>query len=338
MVPASPFSRRDFLKVSGAGLLGLCLPAALAAPARAEDLLLGRVAESQVEVRSEPSSQAPVLHTCSRDSLLAVSEIVISADLQAYNRVWYRLGAEGYVFSGGVQPVATHLNTPVSDLPRGGQLAEMTVPFSDARRGPSPGSAVTYRMYYATTHWVMEAVEDREGQVYYKIYDDKWSTYSYLPAEHLRLIPPEELAPLAPEVPNAQKRIEVSLGEQIVYAYEGERMVFFARASSGFRVREGVYATPAGRFTTFRKRPSRHMAGTGYDLPGVPWVSYINDNGVSFHGTYWHNDYGRPRSHGCINLTPQAAKWLYLWTEPVLTPQTQSVYRPGTGTAVDIHV
>jgi lipoprotein-anchoring transpeptidase ErfK/SrfK len=57
---------------------------------------------------------------------------------------------------------------------------------------------------------------------------------------------------------------------------------------------------------------------TGYDLPGVPWVSYITQEGISFHGTYWHNDYGVPRSHGCINMTPQSAKWLYRWTHPLV--------------------
>ncbi len=56
------------------------------------------------------------------------------------------------------------------------------------------------------------------------------------------------------------------------------------------------------------------IASNGFDLPGVPWVLYITESGISFHGTYWHNDYGRPHSHGCINLAPQAAKWLFRWT------------------------
>ena len=56
--------------------------------------------------------------------------------------------------------------------------------------------------------------------------------------------------------------------------------------------------------------------GNEFDLPGVPWVCYISWTGVSFHGTYWHNNYGTPQSHGCINLTPEAAKWVYRWCEP----------------------
>jgi len=48
-----------------------------------------------------------------------------------------------------------------------------------------------------------------------------------------------------------------------------------------------------------------NLAANGYDLPGVPWNSYITEEGIAFHGTYWHNNFGKPRSHGCINLTPR---------------------------------
>ncbi|MEP7355900.1 MAG: L,D-transpeptidase, partial [Anaerolineales bacterium] len=86
------------------------------------------------------------------------------------------------------------------------------------------------------------------------------------------------------------------------------------------------------------KRPTRHMAGDDFaaddffDLPGVPWVSYFHWWGVSIHGTYWHNDYGRPRSHGCVNLRPEDAKWVFRWSTPrasIYTPETK-----GDGTAV----
>ena len=97
--------------------------------------------------------------------------------------------------------------------------------------------------------------------------------------------------------------------------------------------------TPAGEFETFRKRPSRHMAAgnlaSGYDLPGVPWVAYIDEEGVSFHGTFWHNDFGVPRSHGCINMTIDAAKWLYRWTNPVVPKHEQEVWK-GHGTPVRV--
>jgi lipoprotein-anchoring transpeptidase ErfK/SrfK len=92
---------------------------------------------------------------------------------------------------------------------------------------------------------------------------------------------------------------------------------------------------------TNRKRPSRHMAAgdpaapNSYDLPGIPWVSYLTKSGISFHGTYWHNDFGKPRSHGCVNLSPTAAKWVYRWTQPVV-PFDQVFFDDDTGTSVQI--
>jgi lipoprotein-anchoring transpeptidase ErfK/SrfK len=79
------------------------------------------------------------------------------------------------------------------------------------------------------------------------------------------------------------------------------------------------------------------IASNGFDLPGVPWVLYINEAGISFHGTYWHNDYGFPHSHGCINMAPQAAKWLYRWSMPTVPPDKYLMYGR-VGTRVEIKV
>jgi lipoprotein-anchoring transpeptidase ErfK/SrfK len=152
--------------------------------------------------------------------------------------------------------------------------------------------------------------------MWYSLRDDKNKTSYYVPAPHIRLLTAEELAPLSPNVPSKDKRVEVHLDDQLLMAYENGQLVFATRVSTGGKRLSGTYTTPIGEFITYHKRPTRHMAtgdiaSSGFDLPGVPWVLYITEGGISFHGTYWHNDYGRPRSHGCINLTPQAAKWLF---------------------------
>ena len=85
--------------------------------------------------------------------------------------------------------------------------------------------------------------------------------------------------------------------------------------------------------------PSRHM-GDGritadleaYELPGVPWVSFFTPTGVAFHGTYWHNDFGRPKSHGCINMRTEEARWLYRWTLPMVAPE--ETWRIARGTPI----
>jgi hypothetical protein len=272
--------------------------------------------------------------------IVPISEVTIGDREPAFNRVWYSLNGEGYVHSGSIQPVQTKLNSVPASVPENGALAEVTVPFTDAHWRTDKKFAVAYRLYYGTTHWVTGLMSNKENQLWYRLAEDKWKLSYYAPAEHLRLIPDEELAPISAQIPPFAKRIEVHTQEQVVIAYEWDQPVFMAKTATGAKFSNGNFATPAGRHITAHKRPSRHMAAgnlayNGYDLPGVPWIIYITENGISFHGTYWHNNFGRPRSHGCINLTPKAAKWLYLWTQPVVPPHEQFVHE-GYGTAVDV--
>jgi lipoprotein-anchoring transpeptidase ErfK/SrfK len=73
-----------------------------------------------------------------------------------------------------------------------------------------------------------------------------------------------------------------------------------------------------------------------YDLPGVPWCSFFTSTGIAFHGAYWHNDFGQPRSHGCVNLPTSAAKFLYRWATPNVPPEANYLHKPGTGTTVHV--
>jgi len=100
----------------------------------------------------------------------------------------------------------------------------------------------------------------------------------------------------------------VDLSEQRLIAYEGKRPVFQTSVSTG------LPSTPTvtGRFRIYLKLRYRTMYGPGYYLPNVPYVMYFY-RGYSLHGTYWHSNFGRPMSHGCINLSIADAKWLYEW-------------------------
>jgi len=124
----------------------------------------------------------------------------------------------------------------------------------------------------------------------------------------------------------AGKRIEVNLNTQRVLVFEGNIQV------NEFVVSTGLWGrTPTGTFTTQRKVTSQTMSGgnraigTYYYLPGVQWVQYFGNaqipwsRGFSFHGTYWHNNFGHPMSHGCINMKTPDAKWLFDWA-PMGTP------------------
>jgi lipoprotein-anchoring transpeptidase ErfK/SrfK len=336
-----PLSRRDFLKLGAAGLLGLASaglrldPGLAAVPGQQ-----GRVTVGLLSVRDRPSPDGTEVKQYWRDLVLPITGTGIDDDEKAYNRVWYQIGSEGYAYSGNIQPVRTVLNQPLTSLPPGGALVEVSVPFTDAHLGPGKASKVAYRLYYETTHWADQVTYDEEKRAWYRLLDDKFKTFYYAPAAHLRPLGENDLAPISPHIENVNKSIEIRLIQQLVVAYEHSTPVFAARTATGGRFRSGTYSTPIGRFLTYHKRPSRHMAAgdlasNGFDLPGVPWVLYITESGISLHGTYWHNDYGRPRSHGCINLTPAAAKWLYRWTEPVVPPGDEFAYK-SYGTLVEI--
>ncbi len=332
-------SRRDFLKLSAAGFVALFLPN-LSAPQPAAQNQQGRVLEAKISIYDIPSVQGKEVKVYWKDDVLPVTGVTIGDDDKAYNRTWYRIGGDGYAYSGTLQPVKTILNQPSSDIPEGGCLAEVTVPYTDAYWGPGKEFEYAYRYYYETTYWVTALVQDKNGNPWYRVSEDKWDLVFYVPAAHLRLVPASELTPLSPDTPPDAKRIEVRTDDQALIAYEFDRPVFMSRVATGARFADGIHYTPTGSHMTFSKRPSRHMAAgnlayNGYDLPGVPWVSYFTEEGVSMHGTYWHNDFGKERSHGCVNMTPQAAKWVYRWTLPYVPPDMEKVYEK-TGTIVDV--
>ncbi len=110
------------------------------------------------------------------------------------------------------------------------------------------------------------------------------------------------------------KQIVVVLAQQRVYAFENGQLL------RQFVVSTGLPATPTvqGDYAVYLKYDAQRMAGPGYDLPGVPWVMYFYQ-GYALHGTYWHNNFGQPMSHGCVNMRTPEAEWLYGWA-PVGTP------------------
>ncbi len=112
------------------------------------------------------------------------------------------------------------------------------------------------------------------------------------------------------------KKIIIDLSEQMIYAYDGDTLFMKDLVSTGLK----LTPTKVGTYSIFKKTPSRYMQGADdgpadqyYDLPGVPWNLYFTYDGDVIHGAYWHNNFGRTWSHGCVNMEPQNAKKLYDW-------------------------
>ncbi len=135
------------------------------------------------------------------------------------------------------------------------------------------------------------------------------------------------------------KWIEINLSEQTLYAHEGDNIAYKFLISSG---KWG--ATPKGEFQIWIKLRYATMSGgskgngTYYYLPNVPYVMYFY-KGYGLHGTYWHNNFGTPMSHGCVNLSTIDAEKLYWWTNPVATEGKMVTHptKEDPGTKVIIH-
>lgn len=117
---------------------------------------------------------------------------------------------------------------------------------------------------------------------------------------------------------SSTKRIVVDVSKQMLYAYDGDTLFMQESISTGLE----FTPTPRGTFYVYKKTPSRYMQGPipgvsdqYYDLPGVPWDLYFTKDGAVIHGAYWHNKFGQPWSHGCVNLPPDQAGRLYMWAE-----------------------
>jgi hypothetical protein len=342
-------SRRDFLKNASAAMAGLALPVsssvlslppdedseAGATPIRRPlPAPMGRIATWwRQAVRSEPSSNAPQVAWKSRDEIISLKDAVEGEAPWPGNPIWYHT-EEGYIHSGYVQLVdcspSTEIVTSVSEC---GFWAQVCVPIAEARWQPS-SARVRYKLYYGTVYRVVDAAQDSEGEWWYQLQEGiTYSPGPYVPAWSMCRISSDQLAPISPGHPD--KWIRISRQDQRLTCFEGEKAVFTTPISSGA---PGT-VTPRGEHRIHLKRhTSRMIGGTGdnyYDLPGVAFPVYFTASACAVHGCYWHNDFVRPHSHGCVNVTGKAAQWVFRWTDPVIPYGTfQQPAGRGEGTAI----
>lgn len=337
------YSRRDFLKLGALGLSSLAFSPLIGKEENPIQHRLMRVGSQNeaVSVHLLPSDDSLAIYRRFYDDLINVYYELISPDGPEWNPLWYRVWG-GYVHSQHLVEVDTVFNEVASGIQEDGQLGEITVPYTRSYRYTSLyGWTELARLYYQSVHWIMDIITGPDGNPWYEIEDEVTRLRYAIPAEHMRIIPDHELDPIHPDVPGSQKWIEVSISQQRLTAYEGNKIVLQTNISSGVLTPE--MATPYGDFNVEAKYASKHM-GDGhitsdiyaYELMGVPWCCFfVPETGVATHGTYWHNNYGVPMSHGCVNMRNSEAKWLFRWTEPKFDPHlfTRTI---GWGTPVTV--
>lgn len=328
-----------------------CPPAESLNARYGDPLWLGRVEWEQPVYRTLDSRLAGnVIRMLAYHDIIPIRRVLHGEPPAGYahNDVWFETD-DGYVHSAYVVPCREEFQEP-EDVIGAGFWGEVRVPLTHQRWEPSWESEAYHPLRWLTVYRVVDRSDDIScGEAWYRLRDDVYPHQAWwVPARHVRRVTPEELAPISPEVPPAEKRIEVELAGQRLTCFEGDAAVFSTRLSSGgvYYNAEGTvyrYPTPLGEHYVHAKTPSRHMIGgrainMPYDLPGVPWCTYFSPNGEAIHGATTHNDFGHPRSHGCLNVPPDAAKWVYRWATPTygyeesfhwLTPEERS-----TATAV----
>ena len=213
-------------------------------------------------------------------------------------------------------------------------------PFAWLNRNTQPASTpggalredIVLQRYQRVTLFAQEALGE---QLWYMIGPDQWIEQST--TARVDVNPrPEGVGP-------GEKWLEINTFEQTLAAYEGDRMVFATLISSG---RHGTW-TPNGLTRIWGKYVSAPMqnrdvspdSGLWYYLEDVEWTQYFN-GAYALHAAYWHNSFGFTRSHGCVNLTILDAKWLYQWTSPAASEESDVVYSQSAdpGTWVYVHM
>lgn len=366
------FSRRDFLKVAGVGLGAMAFRPfdfdALYAPKRLPQFppseIIGRLL-GLTDVRTRPSNNDLVGVPVGKlydDTLIEWGREVVGEAVGLTNQKYLET-PQGYIWSSRVQPTRNLPNTPITEMPAGqpGFWAEVTVPYIDitlegAPYSPWIQSLISYnfppRVYYGQVIWI-DQIRQNNGFTEYR-WNEGPNGHGYgfgdifwMDGAGLKVLTEQETSALSPEVDPAEKKIVANLTYQTLSCFEGNNEVFFCRISSGaifdFQgTPTEAYATPVGDLNTHWKIVSLNMSGggsaAGYSTPAVPWSTVISGEGIAIHGAFWHNDFGERRSHGCINVKPEDAKWIFRWTTPYI-PLIQSEARmtwPDHGTTVTV--
>lgn len=326
--------------------------------------IIGRTVDPGIDLRTSPTNDP--LNSISKlpaDTLVIWGREVVGNVIGGLSNQRYVETPEGFIYSSVLQPTRNHPNTPITEMPAGQQgfWVEVTVPYVElahegAVASPWLQDHIAYnfppRLYYGQTVW-MDQIRTNNGFVEYRWNEGVGHGYGYgaygefywADGAAFKVLTDEDVAPISPDVDPNDKKIQVDLDHQTLSCFDGSTEVYFCRISSGIKLDaqgqiSDKLATPVGNLLTHWKIISLNMtAGTfqsGYSTPAVPWSTMISGDGIAIHGAFWHNAFGEKRSHGCINVAPEDAKWIFRWTTPYvsLAQSEMRVSLPDHGTIV----
>ena len=332
--------------------------------------IIGRVVDVGIDLRSSPTndpSQNNSIAKLDADTLVEWGRQVVGNVVGGLTNQRYVETPQGYIYASVLQPTRNLPNTTIAEMPAGQQgfWAEVTVPYVElahegAVASPWLQDHISYnfppRLYYGQTVWI-DQVRNTNGYPEYRWNEDAnghgygygaYGEFYWADGAAFKILTDQDVAPISPDVDPNTKTIQANLDKQTLSCLEGNTEVYFCRISSGLtnvidqttgQINDKL-ATPVGNLLTHWKIISLNMtAGTfqsGYSTPAVPWNTMISGDGIAIHGAFWHNAFGEKRSHGCINVTPEDAKWIFRWTTPYvsLAQSEVRVSLPDHGTIV----
>jgi len=281
-----------------------------------EPIATGVVTASLLNVRAQPgvrSSNPPV------DQLWSGTDVDIFHEEEVTGDIWYLIGEDRWVHSGWVRVLERFtpalVAAPMAGLPDPVDLPVGWVVSQVLQVRSEPGATVENPPVDELVHnQVLPILETRQsaGRPWYRIGQDRWVDGAYVAVARFK--------PRPSTIGSQERWVGVSLKEQTAVAYEGDQPVYAVMVASG------LPGTPTvqGIFRTWSRLPTGRMTGPGYYLEDVTWTCYFY-SGYSLHAAYWHDGFGAPRSHGCVNLSPYDAWWLFEWSKPG-GPDSPTVY------------
>jgi len=351
---SNQLTRRDFLKWALMNIGGITLipwKKIIQIPKFPQAERLGRVCEGRVFLKARPDYDSENVGTLYEDAVVPWIQEVVGRWPMRNNQRWVKT-PDGYIWSPYLQPVENQPNKPIRDLPKlgdeAGMWVEVTVPYVDAVLDNPPArsrwlqyrieNGLGARFYYSQILWVDRLRTDNEGYVWYRVnerYGNPGDVF-WVPGEAFRPITEDEISPINPNAENKRVVVDVNRSVQTLSCYEGNTEVYYCRISSG-QAEGSTQLTPPNTpgFPIWRKLYSVHMAGgtnaDGWDLPGIGWTSLFIGDGIAIHSTFWHNNFGEPMSHGCVNAKPEDAKWVFRWVRPRVPFETGDITIVGEG-------
>jgi hypothetical protein len=276
----------------------------------------GLVTADVLNVRAKPgvSRDNPTV-----DRLIRGAQVVIYEETKVAQVTWYRIGIDRWVHGGWIQlvnpaddvlqawcdPPLSEVATAATDVLPLGWVVTTSL---NVRAEPSTTSAIVGTVVKYDRLSILET-QLVSGQRWYRIGDKRWVYGANIRVARFRARPAS--------IRSNERWVGVNVREQTVVAYEGDTPVYAALVATGLPRTPTVF----GIFRTWLRLVSRKMSGgsaaTGgyYNLEEVPWTLYFY-SGYALHGAYWHDAFGNPRSHGCVNLSLYDSWWIFKWSEP----------------------